>query len=77
MPQCVLSHFGSKDRGRAFASVGLLPAAAVLKSVRAGPQLRKTAVCVPVSQLCPALLPVWRTTLSLTFVCSALSIFAT
>ena len=34
--QCVLSHFGSKEHGRAFASVGLL-AAEVLKSVRAGP----------------------------------------
>ena len=43
MRQCVLSHFGSKEHGRAFASVGLL-AAEVLKSVRAGP-LRKTAVC--------------------------------
>ena len=42
--QCVLSHFGSKEHGRAFASVGLLLAAEVLKSVRAGP-LRKTAVC--------------------------------
>ena len=41
MRHCVLSHFGSKEHGRAFASVGPL-AAEVLKSVRA---MVKTAVC--------------------------------
>ena len=69
--QCVLSHFGSKEHGRAFASVGLL-AAEVLKSVRSS-QLRNTESVVSSA----AASEEDNFYLKLLFVRSALSIFAT